>query len=222
MTASRPSPRQKKSLARLAKLSAFPPPSGRGRDPKFRPTISNPALLIDGSDHMYRQFVHELLSLSAMHEAIRNGIAACVDLGGVQHTILQSIRHLSAVQPVAVRDVAEQLGLSGAFITIETTKLQERGLLDKRPSTSDKRKVSLVLTKDALALFNRLAPLQQSIGDVQFGCLSEKEFRALVPIVARLVETSREALLLLAHLTAESKPSFRGAPRGKEKSRSKR
>jgi DNA-binding MarR family transcriptional regulator len=206
-----------KSLARLAKLPAFAHRSDNDRDPKFRPTISKPALLIDGSDHIYRQFVHELLSLSAMHEAIRNGIAAHVELGGIQHTILQSIRHISAVQPVAVRDVAAQLGLSGAFITIETAKLQERGLLEKRPSTADKRKVSLVLTKKAYALFDKVAPLQQSIGDVQFGCLDAKEFRALVPIVTRLVQTSREALLLLAHLRTDSEPPSRGATRGKAK-----
>lgn len=163
-------------------------------------TVSRPELLVDGSDHTYRRFVHELLSFSALHGAIRDGIAARVDLGGIQHTILQSIRHLGEEGPVAVRDVAHHLGLSGAFITIETAKLQDRGFLEKRQSTTDRRKVLLVLTGKAHALFRKVAPIQRSIGDVQFGCLSAKKFRQIAPTVTQLLQTSRDALLLLPHL----------------------
>jgi DNA-binding MarR family transcriptional regulator len=162
--------------------------------------VSRSAILVDVSDHIYRQFVHELLSLSALHGAIRDGIASRVDLGGIQHTILQSVRHLGQEGPVAVRDVAHHLGLSGAFITIETAKLQDRGLLEKRQSTADRRKVLLILTKKAHALFERVAPIQRSIGDVQFGCLSARQFRQLAPTITQLLQTSRDALLLLPHL----------------------
>jgi DNA-binding MarR family transcriptional regulator len=174
------------------------------------PTVSRPELLVAGSDHVYRRFVHELLSLSALHGALRDGIAAHVGLGGIQHTILQSIRHLNEEGPVAVRDVAHHLGLSGAFITIETAKLQDRGFLEKKQSTTDRRKVLLILTKKAHALFERAAPIQRSIGDVQFGCLSGRQFRQLAPIVTKLVQTSRDALLLLPHLGANGRKKKSG------------
>ena len=183
---------------------------------------SEPAHFIDGSDHVYRQFVHELLSLSALHGAIRDGIAGNVGLGGIQHTILQSIRHLNEEGPVAVRDVAHHLGLSGAFITIETAKLQDRGLLDKKQSTTDRRKVLLILTKKAHALFEKVAPIQRSIGNVQFGCLSARQFRQLTPIVTRLLLTSRDALLLLPHLGANGVKKKSGSSRTRMKSKAKR
>jgi DNA-binding MarR family transcriptional regulator len=169
-------------------------------------TVSRPDLLVDGSDQLYRQLVHGLLSLAALHEAIRDGIAAHLGLGGVQHTILQSIRHLGASGSVGVREVADHLGFSGSFITVETAKLESMGLLEKKQSRTDRRKVSLVLTKKGVALFHRIAPLQQTIGDLQFGELSARQFRELAPVILQLVQTSREALFLLHHLKHRDAP----------------
>ncbi len=173
---------------------------------KLPMTVSRPELLVDGSDHVYRRFVHGLLEFSAMHEAIRDGIAASIQLGGVQHTILQSIIHLGQARPVGVTEVANHLNLSVSFIATETTRLQTLGLVNKKQSSSDRRKVLLVLTKKGLALFEQVAPLQRTIGDVQFNALSAQQFSELVPLVERLVDGSREALLLLHYLKSADNP----------------
>jgi len=169
-------------------------------------TVSRPELLVDGSDLVYRRFVHALLVLSATHEAIRDGIAASIHLGGVQHTILQSIIHLGQIGPVGVTEVANHLSFSVSFIAMETTKLQALGVVDKKQSSGDRRKVMLEVTKKGFSLFKQVAPLQRTIGDVQFGNLSAEEFADLVPMIDRLVEGSREALLLLQYLEATNDP----------------
>jgi DNA-binding MarR family transcriptional regulator len=169
-------------------------------------TVSRPELLVRGSDRVYRRFVHGLLALSAMHEAIRDGIAASVQLGGVQHTILQSIIHLAQTKSVGVTEVANHLNLSVSFITTETSKLQSLGLVEKRPSSADRRKIMLIITKKGLQLFEQIAPLQRTIGDVQFGTLSAEDFATLVPLVERLVDSSREALLLLHYVKSAESP----------------
>ena len=174
--------------------------------PRLPLTVSRPELLVDGSDQLYRQLVHGLLSLAALHETIRDGIAAHLKLGGIQHTILQSIRHLGVTRSIGIRDVADHLGLSGSFITVETAKLESMGLLEKKQSKTDRRKVSLGLTKKGVALFEKIAPLQQTIGDLQFGGLTAKQFRELVPVILQLVQTSREALFLLHHLRHSDAP----------------
>src|SRR4051794_34305290 len=115
-------------------------------------TVSRPELLVRGSDRVYRRFVHGLLALSAMHEAIRDGIAASVELGGVQHTILQSIIHLAQTKSVGVTEVAKHLNLSVSFITTETSKLQSLGWVEKSPPPSDRRKIMLIITKKGLKL----------------------------------------------------------------------
>jgi DNA-binding MarR family transcriptional regulator len=114
------------------------------------------------------------------------------------------------------------LGLSGAFITIETAKLQDRGFLEKKQSTTDRRKVLLILTKKAHALFERVAPIQRSIGDVQFGCLSARQFRQLAPIVTQLVQTSRDALLLLPYVGTDGQKKKAKRSRTQTKSKAKR
>jgi MarR family transcriptional regulator, organic hydroperoxide resistance regulator len=174
----------------------------QARDSELPMTVSRPELLVDGSDRVYRRFVHALLVLSATHEAIRDGIAASIHLGGVQHTILQSIIHLGRICPVGVTEVANHLSFSVSFIAMETSKLQALGLVDKKQSSCDRRKVVLEVTKKGLCLFKQVAPLQRTVGDVQFGNLSEHEFADLVPMIDRLVEDSRKALLLLRYLEA--------------------
>jgi DNA-binding MarR family transcriptional regulator len=174
--------------------------------PRLPMTVSRPELLVDGSDQVYRRFVHALLALSAMHEAIRDGIAGSIQLGGVQHTILQSIIHLGQSRPVSVTDVANHLNLSLPFITIETAKLQSAGIVDKKQSSSDRRKVQLAVTKKGFELFKQVAPLQRAIGDVQFSSLSARQFVDLVPVIERLVDSSREALLLLHYMKSASDP----------------
>jgi DNA-binding MarR family transcriptional regulator len=164
--------------------------------PRLPMTVSRPELLVDGSDHVYRRFVHALLALSAMHEAIRDGIAASIRLGGVQHTMLQSIIHLGQTKPVGVTEVANHLNLSLSFITTETA----------RQSPSDRRKVLLAVTKKGFELFKQVAPLQRTIGDVQFGNLTARQFVELVPIIERLVESSREAVLLLHYVKLAEDP----------------
>lgn len=177
-----------------------------GAKSKLPMTVSRPELLVDGSDYVYRRFVHALLALSAMHEAIRDGIASSIELGGVQHTILQSIIHLGQTKPVGVTEVANHLNLSLSFITTETAKLQSLGLVDKKQSPADRRKVLLAVTKKGFELFKQVAPLQRTIGNVQFGNLSARQFGDLVPIVERLVDSSREALLLLHYVKSSEDP----------------
>lgn len=187
------------SLSETPKDTGKAPRLKRGKD-KLPLTVSRPELLVDGSDQLYRQLVHNLLSFLATHEAIRDGIASCIGLGGIQHTILLSIRHLGRNGEVSVRDVAEHLDLSGSFITAETAKLERAGLLEKKRSATDGRKVSLELTGKSMSLFDAVAPLQQVVGDIEFGGLTSKQFRELVPLVSGLVQTSREALMLLHYL----------------------
>jgi DNA-binding MarR family transcriptional regulator len=190
---------------------------GKHDKQKLPLTVSRPELLVKGSDSLYRQLVHNLFSFLSTHEAIRDGLASSIGLGGIQHTILLSIRHLGRTGEVNVRDIADHLKLSGSFITAETAKMERSKLLTKKRSETDGRKVSLELTPKAIGLFDAVAPLQRAIGDVEFGCLTGKQFRDLAAMVANLVHTSQESLLLLeylksndAHLRGLGSSAFQG------------
>ena len=172
--------------------------------PKAPLTISRPEMLVDGSDRQFRQLVHNLFGFLARHEAVRAGHGARIGLVGIEYTVLISIRHLSAEEvDVSVNRVADHLHLSGAFVTTITNKLLKRGLIHKTPDPADRRRVRLEVSSKGSALLAKLAPVQRRINDVQFGCLSAKEFRQLLDITERLIDCSERAVKLQAYIAGQ-------------------
>lgn len=167
-------------------------------------TISRPEMLVDGSDRQFRRLVHSLFGFFARHEAVRSGHAARIGLVGIEYTVLISIRHLSAEEgDVSVNRVANHLHLSGAFVTTVTNKLLKRGLIHKSVDPADRRRVKLEVSDKGNALLAELAPVQRQVNDVQFGCLSASEFRQLLKMTERLIESSERAVQLQKYLAGQ-------------------
>ena len=173
----------------------------QGRSNKPPLTITRAQLLVNGSDYEFRRLVHGLFAYLAIHTSIRDGYAELLNLGGQQYTILLCIRHLGAATPVSVRTIADHLRLSGSFITVETNKLEAMGLLRKQRQAVDRRMLSLKVTARGNALLDSIASMRQQVNDVQFGSLSGTEFRQLVALIYRLIESGDRALSLLQYLT---------------------
>lgn len=163
-------------------------------------TVSRPELLVDGSDGDFRRLVHGLFSFMASHEEIRAGHARVIGLAGIEYTVLISIAHLAQGGDVSVSAVAQHLRLTGAFITNVCNRLVAVGLVDKAVDTSDRRRVVLTVTEEGRRRLAKLAPAQRQVNDVEFGCLSAKEFAGLVDVIERLVESGERAVALQKYL----------------------
>src|SRR5437763_1404200 len=100
-----------RSMARLRRKSLAPP------------TVSRPALLVQGSDAEFRRLIHDLIAYGHRLDACRDAFAAIAGISGVQYEILML---LSRTPGLAVGEVAARLHRSGAFITIEANKLVAR------------------------------------------------------------------------------------------------
>jgi DNA-binding MarR family transcriptional regulator len=168
-------------------------------------TISRPEMLVEGSDRHFRRLVHNLFGFLARHEAVRAGHGARIGLVGIEYTVLISIRHLSAEEgDVSVNRIADHLHLSGAFVTTVTNRLLERGLIHKSPDPADRRRVKLEVSDQGDALLAQLAPVQRQVNNVQFGCLSASDFRQLLDMTERLIESGNQAVRLQAYLNGQS------------------
>lgn len=180
-------------------------------------TVSSPVLLADGSDRDFRRLVHNLFGFLARHEAIREGHGAFIDLAGIEYTVMISIAHLSSEADVSVRDVAEHLHLSGAFVTTVTNRLLAKGLVAKRTDPTDRRRLCLTVSRQGRDLLATLAPAQRQVNDVQFDGLSVEEFHKLSELIERLIDSSGRALSLQRYLaenartTKPAKPAARHA-----------
>jgi DNA-binding MarR family transcriptional regulator len=188
---------QNKSNVRKQRDSSKARPAGASGAPL---TVSREELLVDGSDRTFRTLVQGLLRFSAIHGAIRDGYATILRLTGQQYTLLLCIRLLSDQGTVNIRTIADHLRVSGSYITVETKALEQLELVQRQRSSQDRRLVSLSLTRRGMALLDSIATLRQRVNDVEFGCLSKQEFRLLVPLVERLVQSGERALALQHYL----------------------
>jgi MarR family transcriptional regulator, organic hydroperoxide resistance regulator len=189
---------------------------------KSRPlTVLRPELLVDGSDIDFRRLVNALLPFLGLHTAIRNGYAELLGLTGPAYSILLVVRTLGDNGPVNIRTIADQLRLSGSFITAETNLLEAKNLVRKRKGFDDKRLVSVTLTPKGTALLDSIAELRQRVNDVQFGRLSREEFKALVPAIEGLVESSGQALNFLNFLKKLQAVQPEGAASVRQRGRGK-
>jgi len=207
----RPSAAKAASKALTAAKANFKAPNFKA--PNFKPTpnlkaapvkaaltISRPEMLVNGSDQHFRRLVHGLFGFFSRHQTVREGHAAVIGLAGIEYTTLISIRHLGAQGDVHVRAVADHLYLSGAFVTAITNKLMAKGLIEKASHPVDRRRLSLTVTARGAELLERLAPTQTRVNDVQFDCLSAREFHQLLDLVHRLIDSGDRAIALQRYL----------------------
>ena len=187
----------------IAVSPASPAASRRSKSKLPAPplTTSREVLLVNGSDHAFRQLVHTLLAFLARHDTVREGHATAIGLSAIEYTILISVKSLGAEGQVSVRELAAHLHLSGAFVTTVSNKLQQMGLLDKLTDPADRRRLRLTVTEQGDELLARLAPIQRQINDVQLDCLGAGDLARLLAIVEKLVQSSDQAIALQRYLS---------------------
>jgi MarR family transcriptional regulator, organic hydroperoxide resistance regulator len=168
----------------------------------------------DGTDAQFRHFIHDFLAFAARVDQCRAGFGKRLGMSGIAYTSLISIAHLEGEEGVGVTAVAEHLHLSGAFVTIEVSKLVKAGLVKKRINNSDRRRVLLTVTPKGRKMLDDLAVIQAPVNDALFERLSADDFARLSSILARLVACGDQAVGLLAFLTARD-PASDPAPRKK-------
>lgn len=176
--------------------------SKAAKDRKALPlTVSRPALLVDGSDTVFRELLHNMLAFAGVIEEVRDRLGGLIGLSGTQYTILTSIARLRASIPdLGVNQLAEHLHLSGAFITLEVNKLVAAGLVTKTVNPEDRRRVVLAVTEEAERRLTEMVRVQVPANDALFEPLSAQEFKALRGIIAKLAEPGDRAVRLIDYL----------------------
>ena len=94
--------------------------------------------------------------------------------------------------------MADHLHLSGAFITSTTRRLLQ-SLIHKTMDTVDRRRVTVTVAGKGCAALEA-APAQRRVNDVEFGCLSWEEFKALNKLMRRMIEHGDRAVALQNYL----------------------
>ncbi len=168
----------------------------------MRVTVDKKELLVDGSDHAFREFIFDLIAFVVRMNEVRAGYGERLGLTASGFAMLVSIAHQQGDRGVSVNAVAKHLHLSGSFVTIEVGKLTDAGLVRKRKSTEDRRRVLLKLTPKARRQLAEIAEIQGPVNALLFEAMTRDDFRRMGRMVRHLVPCGDRAITLLRHLAA--------------------
>jgi len=157
-------------------------------------TVSLPEVLDRGSDWQFRRLIQDLLVVSRRLETSRDYFGRQIDVTGPQYHVLMTVAHLQGATGVSVGSVADVMHVSSSFVTSETRKLSEMGLVRKRSNPQDRRGALLSLTQAGSLKIEYLIPAIRAVNDLFFGRLDSRSFTEVCAGAAALVQGSREAM----------------------------
>jgi len=114
---------------------------------------------------------------------------ASVDRALRHHHLSRAGREALAVlegagQPLSPTAIAQRLIVTTASVTSLLDTLERRGLVERRPDPSDRRRLLVAITDDGLALVDQFLPEVVALQTAAMAQLSEPQRRQLVKLLA--------------------------------------
>src|ERR1700761_3384033 len=109
----------------------------------YRPpvTISRKEFLVQGSDAEFRRSIYAMVQGVGRLLACRDAFGKELNLTPSQFVVLMGVAHAQGSGGVTIRALPDHVALASALVTPDVRRLEEAGLLVKRPSLVDKRSV---------------------------------------------------------------------------------
>ena len=168
----------------------------RGYHPPL--TITRRALLVGGSDVEFRRLIYRLLLVEERLRRARDFLGKRIGLSGPQYTLLITVAYLQGADGIAVRALAKNLRVTSAFITSESRRLIERGLLAKRPNPHDSRSTLVSVTAAGRRRIDRLVPELRTVNNAFFAHVGARSFRAARGFLDELLAGSEPVMAYMA------------------------
>ncbi|TIC87378.1 MarR family transcriptional regulator [Nocardioides sp. GY 10113] len=134
---------------------------------------------------------HALLSIYRAANAVRarltNSVLRPNDLTWTGFLVLWTLWIWDSME---TRDIAESVGISKGTLTGVAKTLMARGLIERVPSTEDRRLVSLKLSDSGLALMDRIYPEFNKTESRIVGSVGAVDLETMTAALRALVESS--------------------------------
>ena len=168
-------------------------------------TISLPALFDNKkSDRPFRRLVRNLLTVARRLETARDYFGRRINVTGPQYNLLMAVAQFQGANGISVGSVAQAMHVSSSFVTAETKKLSDVGLLRKQANPSDRRGALIKLTPLGCTKIRGLLAEIRAVNDLFFGLLTAESFAALCASAEALLGGSREAMQYIARMEETS------------------
>jgi DNA-binding MarR family transcriptional regulator len=166
----------------------------------YRPplTVTRAALLVEGSDREFRRLIQRLLLVEERLRHVRAFLGRRLAITGPQYSLLMTVAYLQAGTGITVQSLATKLRVSSAFITAESRRLVDSGLLDRRPNPRDSRSILLCVSARGRRRIAALIPELREINNAFFGDVTPASFRHAHRFLGQLADGSARALGVIA------------------------
>jgi len=161
-------------------------------------TVTRRALLVGGSDVEFRRLIYRLLLVEERLRRVRDFLARRIGLTGPQYTLLITVAYLQGASGIPVRSLARNLRVTSAFITSESQRLIERGLLAKRPNPHDSRSTLISVTAAGRRRIDKLVPELRTVNNAFFAQVSAASFRHAMRFLEELLAGSESVMARIA------------------------
>ena len=159
-----------------------------------RLTITNQELVVDGSDHEFRELLALLSAATGRMQSMRRELAKALGVSVAEFSVLTALMHLERKGSVRVRTIAEHLHVAGAHVTATIKRLSQLGWVTKSVDFNDSRAVSLRLTTKGLGKLTSFASVLCAVNDCWFAGMSRAEMLIASEFLRRLVNQYDSAM----------------------------
>jgi DNA-binding MarR family transcriptional regulator len=122
---------------------------------------------------------------------VRTGerLLACIDQALRHHRLSPAGREALAIldgagQPLSPTAIAERLIVTTASVTSLLDTLERRGLVERQPDPTDRRRLLIVITQDGKAIVDQFLPKVVALQTAALATLTEAQRRQLVELLA--------------------------------------
>jgi len=171
----------------------------RRADSGFKPhfSVSHEAMLVDGSDEVFRHVLYLMVLASARLATFREAIGRMIGLTGSQYLVLLATAHCQGREGVTIRNLTQYVLMASTHVTTEVGALIRKGLLKKRPNGDDGRSVLVSLTRKGERAMEAIAPMRCEFNDAFFVGIERKQLLAVARFLEQVRQNSDRALPLL-------------------------
>ncbi|MES2262597.1 MAG: MarR family transcriptional regulator [Pseudomonadota bacterium] len=149
------------------------------------------------SDNAFRQFLYDFSVLASQLETARAYLASHIGVTAPQYNILMVIARRQGLEGISVSDVARFLHVSVAFVTTEARKLENIGLVEKRPNPNDARGTLLTLSPQGQASVREVEPERMFVNDHLFHSLSREDFQQMSHSMTAMLDDFANTIQML-------------------------
>jgi DNA-binding MarR family transcriptional regulator len=157
-------------------------------------TVTVPDLIDAGGDAEFREMISLIYAAVGRLTTMRRTLARSLGLTSAQFAVLMTLLRLGTRTGVKIRDIADDLYIAAANVTVTVGELEALGWLAKTSDPTDSRALAIKLTDKAgkrLGAFSRRLHL---VNDRWFQDTSKTELTAVVSFFRQLIDRYDSAL----------------------------